>query len=302
MAPFNLPESLIIKSISMKIKSYFSFIIMFLTLNSFSQDLQPIDSTKWLCTYNYEFLVDSTNKYSFRNDLMFLQIGSHLSKFSCESFFITDSATYLTQGRNLDINTAVAEVRKSLKGVRNSTIAMYRIYKNHPGRGMMSFTAFDDKYYKVQQKMRMNWKLEAKADTVILGFHCQKACITYAGRDWVAWYSPQIPLPDGPYKFNGLPGLILRISDTRKQHCFALNAIKEVTYNQPILMQTRSFEDITAEDYVKAKRIDLMRLYENLSNGTVISSKEEAKAEAMHRIMTKNNFIETYKSTEKSTK
>jgi len=286
----------------MKKKHLSPILFVLFTLNTFSQDLQPIDSTKWLCTYNYEFLVDSTNKYSLRNDLMFLQIGSHLSKFSCESFFITDSASYLTQGRNLDINTAVAEVRKSLKGVRNSTIAMYRIYKNHPGRGMMSFTAFDDKYYKVQQKMVMKWKLDTQKDTVILGYTCQRARISYAGRDWVAWYSPQIPLADGPYKFNGLPGLILKIADTKKLHCFTLNSIKEVTYNQPILVQTGSFEAITAEDYVKAKRIDLMRLYGDLSNGTVISSKEEAKAEAMHRIMTKNNFIEKYKSTEKSTK
>lgn len=276
----------------MKIKSLFSFFIVLLTLNTYAQDVQPIDSTKWLCTYNYEFLQDSTSKYSLRNDQMYLQIGLHLSKFTCVTYFLMDSALYLTEGKNLDGVTAINQVRKSISGVRSSTLSMYRIYKNYPGKGLMSFTAYDDKNYKVDQPMKMNWKLDVQKDTVIFGYSCQMARTSYAGREWVAWYSPQIPLADGPYKFNGLPGLILKISDTKKQHCFTLNAIKEVTYNQAILKQTRNFVDITAEEYIKAKRNDLMRLYGNLQNGTITSNSEEAKAQAMHGIISRNNFIE----------
>jgi len=278
----------------MKTKHLYLLLFLLFAFDSFAQDLQPVDSTKWLCTYDYNFLLDSTNNNSRRNDQMYLQIGSHLSKFTCANYYLTDSSLYLMQSKKLDSYTIIAEVRKSQKGVRNSTIAMYRIYKNHPGRGMMSFTAFDDKYYKVEQKMAMKWKLDTQNDTVILGYTCQRACISYAGRDWVAWYSPQIPLADGPYKFNGLPGLILKISDTKNLHCFTLNAIQKVTYNQPILVQTRSFEEITAEDYVKAKRNDLMRLYGDFQNGTLKSNSEEGKAQAMQRIMTKNNFIEKF--------
>lgn len=294
MVPFNLFKGLRIKSITMRITLLFSFLIVFLTHKTFPQELKSIDSTKWLCNYTYEFLQDSTSKYSLRNDQMYLQIGSHLSKFTSATYFLTDSALYLTQGKNLDIWTAVAEVRKSTSGVRSSTLAMYRIYKNHPGKGMMSFMAFDDKYYKVEQPMKMKWKLDIQKDTVIFGYSCQMARTSYAGRDWIAWYSPQIPLADGPYKFNGLPGLILKISDTKNLHCFTLNAIKKVTYYQPILKQTRIFVDITAEEYIKAKRNDLMRLYGNLSNGTITNSSEEAKAQAMHGIFSKNNFIEKF--------
>ena len=280
----------------------FPILFVLFTLNTFAQDLQSIDSTKWLCTYNYDFLLDSTNNNSRRNDQMYLQIGSHLSKFTCALFFLTDSALYLTQGKNLDLSTAVAEVRKSTNGVRSSTLSMYRIYKNFPGKGLVTFNAFDDQHYKVEQPMKMKWNLLTQKDTVIFGYSCQMACTSYAGRDWVAWYSLQIPLADGPYKFNGLPGLILKISDTKNQHCFTLNAIKKVTYDQPILRSPRISVDITAEEYIKAKRNDLMRLYGSLQNGTITSSSEEAKAQAMHGIISKNNFIEKYKSTEKSTK
>jgi GLPGLI family protein len=278
----------------MKIRHLSLLLLVLLTLNTFAQDLQPVDSTKWLCTYDYEFLVDSTNKNSLRNDQMYLQIGSRLSKFTCANYYLTDSSLYLMQSKKLDSYTIIAEVRKSQKGVRNSTIAMYRIYKNYPGKGVMSFTAFDDKYYKVEQKMAMKWKLDTQNDMVILGYTCQRASISYAGRDWVAWYSPQIPLAEGPYKFNGLPGLILKISDTKNLHCFTLNAINRVTYDQPILKQTRIFVDITAEEYIKAKRNDLMRLYGDFQNGILKSNSEEGKAQAMQRIMTKNNFIEKF--------
>jgi len=277
-------------------------LLLLLTLNTFAQELQPVDSTKWLCTYDYNFLLDSTNNNSRRNDQMYLQIGSHLSKFTCALFFLQDSALYFTELKNLDMATTINQVMKSTNGVRSSTLSMYRIYKNYPSKGLMTFNAFDDKYYKVEQTMKMKWKLVTQKDTGIFGYSCQQAQTSYAGREWVAWYSPQIPLPDGPYKFNGLPGLILKISDTRNLHCFTLNAIKKVTHVQPILKNPRIFVDVTAEEYIKAKKNDLMRLYGSLQNGTITSSSEEAKAKAMHGIFSKNNFIEKFESTEKSTK
>ena len=45
----------------------------------------------------------------------------------------------------------------------------------------------------------------------------QKATTTFAGRTYTAWFTTEIPLPYGPYKFGKLPGLILRVQDTDKQ-------------------------------------------------------------------------------------
>ncbi len=278
----------------MKIKYLPLLFFVLLAFDTFAQNLQPVDSTKWLCTYDYSLLQDSTNQNSLRNDKMYLQIGSHLSKFTCASNFIEDSVLYFTELKNLDIATAINQVMKAKNGVRNSPLSRYNIYKNFPGKGIMTFMAFDDKHYKVEQQMKMKWKLVTQKDTVILGYTCQMARTTYAGRDWVAWYSPQIPITDGPYKFNGLPGLILKISDTKNQHCFTINAFKKVTYDQPIFKQTRISVDITAEEYIKAKRNDLIRLYGSLQNGTITSNSEEAKAQAMHGIISKNNFIEKF--------
>src|SRR5690606_1469092 len=57
---------------------------------------------------------------------------------------------------------------------------------------------------------------------------CQRADIRFGGRDWVAWFTTEIPIPDGPYKFCGLPGLIVSIADTQQHWQFDLTHILNV--------------------------------------------------------------------------
>jgi len=66
-----------------------------------------------------------------------------------------------------------------------------------------------------------NWKLmnETKVINTII---CKKAEVTFKGRHWIAWYSPEIQLPYGPMKFSGLPGLIIKIADDRGDYDFEL--------------------------------------------------------------------------------
>lgn len=59
------------------------------------------------------------------------------------------------------------------------------------------------------------WQMVEATDT-ILGYTCHKANVTYAGRDYTAWFAPEIPINDGPWKFWGLPGLILRVIDNKE--------------------------------------------------------------------------------------
>ncbi|SDJ13078.1 GLPGLI family protein [Chryseobacterium jejuense] len=80
-----------------------------------------------------------------------------------------------------------------------------------------------------QEPVIGNWKLidEVKAINAI---NCKRAEVTYKGRNWIAWYSTEIPLPYGPYKFSGLPGLIIKITDEKGEYDFEL--IKSVPTSQ----------------------------------------------------------------------
>lgn len=87
------------------------------------------------------------------------------------------------------------------------------------------------------------WKLETERKT-INGIPCQKASCTLFGGTWTAWYSTSIPLPFGPYKFHGLPGLIVQLENSNKTHVFTLYAHQNIDRKFPLT----SFEPLQKTD------------------------------------------------------
>ncbi len=70
------------------------------------------------------------------------------------------------------------------------------------------------------------------------------------GRNYSAWYTFELPLPFGPYKFGGLPGMIVQIQDDEGQFIWVMKGferVKEPIYvyeypnekNVPQMMPTR---------------------------------------------------------------
>lgn len=69
--------------------------------------------------------------------------------------------------------------------------------------------------YVKEIKPQINWKIE-KETKKIGKFTCQKATAIFRGRNYTAWFTSKIPLPYGPWKLQGLPGLILEAYDAKK--------------------------------------------------------------------------------------
>ena len=74
------------------------------------------------------------------------------------------------------------------------------------------------------------WRLLPESDSVC-GYLCQKAETEYRGREYEAWYCPDLPVDAGPYKFRGLPGLILKVEDKAGDYAWELykGSIREVS-------------------------------------------------------------------------
>ncbi len=62
----------------------------------------------------------------------------------------------------------------------------------------------------------INWKIINEI-RMIKGYACKKATTHFRGRDYIAWFTADIPIVAAPWKFVGLPGLVLDIEDTRHQ-------------------------------------------------------------------------------------
>lgn len=75
------------------------------------------------------------------------------------------------------------------------------------------------------EKYDMKWKIAPKYK-IINGSNCQMATTEKYGRIWTAYFSPDYSFPYGPYKFSGLPGLIMEIFDEKDDYHFTVISIQ----------------------------------------------------------------------------
>jgi len=116
----------------------------------------------------------------------------------------------------------------------------------------------------------MDWQISE--DTIsIMGYLCYKATVPFRGRNYTAWFSPEIPVNEGPWKLYGLPGAIL---DAKTEdglfrfQAIGIEQIKDVPIRFP---SDRDFEEAKTlkqvNDYRRSKLKDISLSY--MDNGTM---------------------------------
>ena len=190
--------------------------------------------------YEYKYIGDSTNRESVETEVMVLNINKEKSEFYSSDKFVSDS-------------TLIADSQKGILSMPpNKQMNNDRIIKPINSKTINYITLLSDTKYLVSQKMDLKWNLLQEFDKV-LDYEVQKATVEFGGRKWIAWFSKDIPIQDGPYKFSNLPGLILKIEDTGKNHIFELKGIRnsEVNFEYPDLNNFRVVK-VTYPQFVKA--------------------------------------------------
>lgn len=100
-----------------------------------------------------------------------------------------------------------------------------------------------------------SWKIEPETH-IVCGYKCQKAICRWRGRDYVAWFTTEIPVSAGPWKFGGLPGLIMKISDSKNDYSWEAVAVNKGSF--PIYGARR-------KKYVKSTREKVQKLQRELN-------------------------------------
>ena len=180
------------------------FIIFFLGISTFCF------SQKFSFIYETKYKLNSEKPYDVNSGSMILDLKNNISIFR-------DSLERKSDSLRLN------NVNKSFKmGVENQ----FFIKKNLAQKRIEKVITYLERDYILPIEEILNWKITSE-QKMIGKYQSQKAETTYGGRNWIAWFTTELPFSDGPYVFNGLPGLIVSIQDSNNDYSFNLIEVKK---------------------------------------------------------------------------
>ncbi|GAA4153253.1 hypothetical protein GCM10022217_08780 [Chryseobacterium ginsenosidimutans] len=112
------------------------------------------------------------------------------------------------------------------------------------------FFKYGDGKIRYNENVSLKWVLYGETK-IINGVKCQMAAINKFGRRWIAYFSKEYTQSLGPYKFNGLPGLIFELYDTKEDYHFTLTKIEK--YDRDFEFNLNEFKIYSKDKYLKAK-------------------------------------------------
>lgn len=213
-------------------------------------------------SYNYheKFLRGNTDLAE-RDIPMILLANDSGSKFFCPDTEYKDSLESTPSGRAKSKQMLHAAIMENIRTKDESALNAFS-YKTF----MYVFKNFEEKISTVYDKVGMGesgvyseafseikWEPGDSVKTV-LGYDCVIATTDYHGRRWTAWFAPEIPVHDGPWKLQGLPGLILEAYEQSGQHHFIADGIEKSA--QPIVpvYNRDAYDTMSRMDMLKGLR------------------------------------------------
>ena len=216
------------------------FIILLCCFHNISAQEKLKGKFDYKVTYKLDFKLDSTSAEKI-SEYMILYLGEEVSQFSSRAYVLANPIVR----RGNSASTSRAAVTKFFtKTIKDRGAS--KMYNS-------VFVPMTDFFY-VQELGLFDWEIHPETK-MIKDYKAQKATTSFAGRDYVAWFTTEVPVSDGPYKFNGLPGLILEVADTGNDYVFSFRGLEKLT---PAFTYKINFNQ-----YIKSNQEDIAeRLYE----------------------------------------
>ena len=222
--------------------------INIINLNAVFQS-DSIDQARLVVQYEMKYVKDTTDEKQFLDPLketLMLEIGQKVSKCYSYTFYLRDSV--LTADYKAGASQETITQHAQAYGSGNIS---YQIFKNHPkGKVTTTDRLGITNILCEEDNERPEWQLHSDTMTV-LSYPCQKATCRFKGRDYTAWYTMDIPVSDGPWKLHGLPGLILKVEDSRGHFSFTCTGLEQSRDAKPILIHTKGRELLSRKELDK---------------------------------------------------
>lgn len=251
----------------------------------FDRQFTILDKAKYCVEYSQQSVPDSNNPGFVRKARMLLFVGDSISLYESRNLYISD--TIMRKFRTIeDIQTYTSNPNKPIPPT------WYRIYKNYPPGELTCIEPILFDAYKYSEPLNsFDWVMEADTAT-INGYRVQKATCVFGGRNWTAWFCPEIAVSDGPYKFNGLPGLIVKMYDSRNHYILQMESIRIPAGEILIDIEHMIYTETTKAQFFKAKNSEADNTISIVKDK---GADDESARTAAQNMAKRNNYIELFR-------
>lgn len=240
----------------MKILKHITLLVFFCNYNSFSQ----------------EYLIEYNHKIKFETNLTEAVYMLQTNKEESSYFMIKNDFKVLNDNELINANEGVTPF----------------IYKDFVDKKIIYNQPIINKIYFLGEDLPLqSWKLENDTKD-IKSFKCKKATSIYRGRTYTAWYTDDLSIIGGPWKFDGLPGLILSISSD--DGVLSIEALKIERKNNIILTKFNYDVDklISWNEYCSKYREVITRIKKNMKADADTDVEYDLKIDLVEDVGLKN--------------
>ena len=232
-----------IKKNEMKLYIYF-FIFPLIFYSQAKVEMGKIDYTMYLnFSQNIEY-----------SATLIFDIENSIFKYKVKGTGQYENETNVNEVTSIMIDTITSEV--ILNKIENQLFSSYKKKTN-------------EKLLYIYEKIPiLKWELLSDQKK-INNFNCFFAKTHFRGRTYYAWYIPSIPVSFGPWKLNGLPGLIIEAYDETKQVMFYFKSLKipfEINFDT-IKNELKNTEQVSLKAYLSHdNNIDEKSIIQNIKS------------------------------------
>ena len=200
-------------------------------------DYDVLDTSYLRVAYSLEYVYNVERPADKSSDVIYVDIGKKTSKCYSYAAYSVDS---LITARTLRGDMSAyrgADHALAQEVYKDNLLCQTKVVHRTPIVNESDFLYTDD-------YCNFNWEIHLERKK-ILNYSCQKATTTFRGRTWEAWFTEEIPVSDGPWKFCGLSGLILEVLDSQKHYVFSCTGVEKK--ETPIVMYKWDYQKTTRE-------------------------------------------------------
>ncbi|WP_129714698.1 GLPGLI family protein [Pedobacter sp. SYP-B3415] len=197
-----------------------------MTVLSYSAWAQQPDKALARVRYTFTHVRDTTQRDKPYTENMLLITGQNASVYTSYDK-INRSAALRQQIQEQISNQAGSATNIRVQNRETRPVSQIDYFRfSNEGKLIIKERIFNN--YLIEEPIpRINWKI-SKDTASFSGLLCQKATARFKGRDWTVWFAPELPFSSGPWKLNGLPGLIVEAYDAAKEVSFKFAGLEKV--------------------------------------------------------------------------